>query len=80
LLERSVGKKVLVILDRDMGYEGELSAVSQHPPGIWLNNASAVVLRGTLANPIPQIIGREKRSELFIHLNSVLRVEVIATE
>jgi hypothetical protein len=26
---------------------------------------------------VPQIIGREDKSETFIHLNSVLRIEVL---
>lgn len=76
-LERVVGRRVLVVLDKDFGFEGSLSALSEEPPGIWLSDADAVVLRATIANPVPQIIGREDKSEIFIHLNSVLRIEVL---
>lgn len=77
ILERMIGKKALVVVDRNLGYEGTVLTVSQSPPGIWLSSADAVVLRTTLANPLPQVISREDRSELFIHLNSVLRIEVL---
>jgi len=75
LLEKLVGKRVLVVVERDFGYEGELTAVSHHPPGIWLSDAEAIVLRSTVVNPIPQVIGKERRHELFLHLNYVLRIE-----
>jgi len=75
-LESTLGKKLLVVLDKDFGFEGALTALSKEPPGIWLSDADAVVLRATIANPVPQIIGREDKSEIFIHLNSVLRIEV----
>jgi len=75
MLEKLIGKRVLVVVERDFGYEGELAAVSHHPPGIWLSDAEAIVLRSTVVNPIPQVIGKEKRHELFLHLNSVLRIE-----
>ncbi len=75
-IERHLGQKVLIVIDKDFGFEGQLSAVSKEPPGIWLSEASAVILRGTLANPLPQVVSREKKSDLFIHLNSVLRIEV----
>jgi hypothetical protein len=26
-------------------------------------------------NPIPQVVSKEKKHELFLHLNSVLRIE-----
>lgn len=77
ILERMIGKKALVVVDRNLGYEGTVLTVSESPPGIWLSGADAVVLRTTLANPLPQVISREDRSELFIHLNSVLRIEVL---
>ena len=77
MLERNVGKKVLVILEPTYGFEGELVAVTHQPPGIWLSNAEAVILRSTIAQPIPQITAREEKSEIFLHLNSVQRIEVL---
>lgn len=76
-LEKNIGRKVVIILDRDFGYEGKIEAISHTPPGIWLADADAIVLRTTVANPIPRIISREKKSELFIHLNSVQRIEFL---
>jgi len=78
MLEKLIGKRVLAIMDRDFGFEGVLSAVSQSPAGIWLSDAEAVVLRSTLVSPIPQVVSREKKHELFIHLDSVLRLETVA--
>lgn len=75
MLEKLVGKRVLVVVERDFGYEGELATVSHHPPGIWLSDAEAIVLRSTVVNPIPQVVSKEKKHELFLHLNSVLRIE-----
>ena len=75
MLEKLVGERVLVVVERDFGYEGELVAISHHPPGLWLSKAEAIVLRSTVVNPIPQIISKEKKQELFVHLNSVLRLE-----
>ena len=75
MLEKLVGKRVLVVVERDFGYEGELSTISHHPPGIWLSEADAIILRSTVVNPIPKVISKEKKHELFIHLNSVLRIE-----
>lgn len=77
MLEKNLSKKLLVILDQAYGFEGRLTAVTRDPPGIWLSEAKAVVLRATIANPIPQIAGREERSEIFINLNSVQRIEVL---
>ena len=77
ILERNIGGKILVVIDRDFGFEGVISTVSQEPPGIWLSNAEAVVLRTTLANPLPQIVSREDRSELFINLNHIQRIEAL---
>lgn len=79
MLEKLVGKRVLVVVERDFGYEGELAVVSHHPPGIWISEAEALVLRSTVVNPIPQVVSKEKKHELFLHLNSVLRIEA-ATE
>jgi predicted aconitase with swiveling domain len=75
MLERLLGKRVLVVVERDFGYEGELATISHHPPGIWLSEAEAIVLRSTVVNPIPQVVSKEKKHELFLHLNSVLRIE-----
>lgn len=77
MLERNVGRKILAILDPSYGFEGKLVAVTHDPPGIWLSNADAIILRATIAQPIPQVVGKENRSEVFIHLNSVQRIEVL---
>jgi len=79
MLERNVGKKIRVILEPSYGFEGTLVAVTQQPSGIWLSEAEAIVLRTTMASPIPQVASREERSELFLNLNSVQRIEVIHT-
>jgi len=77
MFEKLIGKRVLAIIDRDFGFEGMLTAVSMNPSGIWLSDAEAVVLRSTLASPIPQVVSREKKRELFVHLDSVLRLETM---
>ncbi len=77
MLEKNVGKKILVILNQAYGFEGTLAAVTHDPPGIWLSGAEAVIFRATIANPIPQITGREERSEIFVNLGSVQRIEVL---
>jgi hypothetical protein len=77
LLERHTGKKVRIVLEREFGFEGTIATVSQDPPGLWLTDAEAVVIRTTLANPLPQVVGREERSEIFINLSSVHRIELI---
>jgi hypothetical protein len=77
MLEKNVGKKIRVIIDPAYGFEGILSAVTHDPAGIWLSEAEAVVLRSTIAQPIPQVASREERSELYLHLNSVQRIEVL---
>jgi len=77
ILERNIGKKIRVIVERNFGFEGTIATISQDPPGIWLSNADAIVLRTTLANPLPQIASREDRSEIFVNLNSVQRLEVV---
>ncbi len=79
MLERNLGKKIRVILDAAYGFEGTLAAVTHIPSGIWLSDAEAVVLRATIAQPIPQVASREERSELFLHLDSVQRIEVLHT-
>jgi hypothetical protein len=77
MIEQKIGKRVLITLDRDFGYEGVLTAVSQEPPGVWLSDGEAVTFRSSLAQPLPQIASREERSELFINLNAVLKIEVL---
>lgn len=77
MLEKNIGRKILVILNQAYGFEGTLVATTYEPPGIWLSNAEAVIFRATIANPIPQIAGREDRSEIFVNLNSVQRIEVL---
>ena len=77
MLEKNVGKKVRVILDPAYGFEGTLVAITHSPAGIWLSEAEAVVLRATIAQPIPQVASRQEMSEIFLHLNSVQRIEVL---
>ncbi|MDH5794548.1 MAG: hypothetical protein OEZ24_00420 [Candidatus Bathyarchaeota archaeon] len=77
MLERHLGRMIHVILDEAYGYEGVLSAVTREPPGIWLSDAKATVLRSTIAKPIPQVVSREDRSEVFVNLSSVHRIEVL---
>jgi hypothetical protein len=77
MLEKNVGKQIRAILDPAYGFEGTLIAVTREPAGIWLSDAEAVILRATIAQPIPQVTSREERSEIFIHLNSVQRIEVL---
>jgi hypothetical protein len=77
MLEKNVGKQIRVILDASYGFEGTLAAVTREPAGIWLSEAEAVIMRATIAQPIPQVTSREERSEIFVHLNSVQRIEVI---
>ncbi len=77
MLERNVGKKVRVIIDPAYGFEGTLTAVTHDPSGIWLEDAEAIVLRSTIAQPIPQVASREERSELYLNLNSIQRIEVL---
>ncbi len=77
MLEKNVGEKILVILNQAYGFEGTLVAVTHEPQGIWLSNAEAVIFRATIANPIPQIAAREERSEIFVNLNSVQRIEIL---
>jgi hypothetical protein len=77
ILERQVGRKIVAILDPSYGFEGNLAAVTREPPGIWLSEAEVVTLRSTIAQPVPQIVSREDRSEVFINLSSVQRIEVL---
>lgn len=77
MLEKNLGKNLRVILDPSYGFEGRLLAVTREPAGIWLSDAEAVIFRATIAQPIPQVASREERSEIFVHLNSVQRIEVL---
>jgi len=77
MLEKNVGNQVRVILDPAYGFEGTLVAITREPAGIWLSDAEAIILRATIAQPIPQVASREERSEIFVHLNSVQRIEVL---
>ncbi len=80
MLERHVGKRIHVVMDVSYGFEGTLTAVTIEPPGIWLSEAVATVLRSTIAQPIPQVVSREERSEIFINLNHVQRIEILHEE
>jgi hypothetical protein len=79
MLENHAGKKVRVIIDRNFGFEGIITTVSSNPPGLWLSNADAIVIRTTLANPVPQVVSRENRSEIMVNLSSVQRIEILAS-
>ena len=78
MLERQVGKRVLVVVNRDFGYEGQLVVVSHEPPGIWMTEADAVILRSTVVSPIPQVVNREPKGDLFLHLDAIQRLESIS--
>lgn len=80
ILERQIGRRIVAILDPSYGFEGTLAAVTREPPGIWLSEADLVTLRTTIAQPVPQIVSREDRSEVFVNLNSVQRIEVLHDE
>jgi hypothetical protein len=77
ILERNVGRRIVAILDPSYGFEGTLAAITLEPPGIWLSDAEIVTLRSTIAQPVPQVVSREDRSEVFINLRSVQRIEVL---
>ena len=77
LLERNIGRRMVAVLDTDYGFEGTLVAVTREPPGIWLSDAEVVTLRSTIAQPIPQIVSKQQKSEVFINLGSVQRIEVL---
>jgi hypothetical protein len=78
MLEKLAGKRVFVVVEQDFGYETELAAISHHPPGLSFSEAEAIVLRSTVVRPIPQIVSKEKRQEVFVHLKSVLRFEAVS--
>src|SRR2546428_13540185 len=75
MLERLVGKRVLAVINRDFGYEGRVAVVSHDPPGIWLTESEAVILRSTVVSSIPQIVNKEPKREIFLHSESIKRLE-----
>ncbi len=77
ILERQIGRRIVAIVDPSYGFEGTLAAVTREPPGIWLSDADIITLRTTIAQPVPQIVSREDRSEVFVNLSSVQRIEVL---
>jgi hypothetical protein len=77
ILERNIGRRMVAILDPSYGFEGTLAAITREPPGIWLSDAEIVTLRSTIAQPVPQVVSREHKSEVFINLSSVQRIEVL---
>ncbi|HYY91788.1 MAG TPA: hypothetical protein VE955_07350 [Candidatus Dormibacteraeota bacterium] len=77
MLDRLLGKRILAVINRDFGYEGRLAVVSHEPPGIWLTESDAVILRSTVVSPIPQVVNREPKGDTFLHLDSVQRLETI---
>ena len=77
MLERNIGKRVRIIIDPAYGFEGTLSAVTQNPSGIWISEVEAIILRATIAQPIPQVASREERGDIFLHLDSVQRIEIL---
>lgn len=80
MLERNIGKRLRIIVDPAYGFEGTLIAVTQEPAGIWISDVEAVVLRATIAQPVPQVASREERGDIFLNLNSVQRMEVIVDD
>ena len=80
MLERNISKRIRIIIDPAYGFEGTLSAVTQKPSGIWISDVEAVVLRATIAQPIPQVASREERGDIFLQLDSVQRIEILASE
>lgn len=77
MFEKHVGRRVLVIVESQYGYEGVLAAVTHDPAGIWLSNAFAVTLRTTIAQPFPQVVSREDKSEIFVNVRNIQRLEVL---
>ncbi|MEM3045646.1 MAG: hypothetical protein QW057_01020 [Candidatus Bathyarchaeia archaeon] len=79
-LERMIGRRLLVTVEPDFGFEGTLTSVSDSPPGVWLSDSEAVILRSTVGRPIPEVVSREEKSELFLNLNHIQRIEVLHRE
>lgn len=80
MLERNIGKRLRVIVDPAYGFEGTLIAVTQEPAGIWISEVEAVVLRATIAQPIPQVASKEERGDIFLNLHSVQRMEILPND
>jgi small nuclear ribonucleoprotein (snRNP)-like protein len=76
LLSECVGKKIRIIVKDNFGYEGVLSAVSDSPPSLFLSDADAVVVRTTIADPVPRVVSKERRSSIFVNLDAILRIEI----
>lgn len=79
MLERNVGKRIRVIVEPSYGFEGTLLAVAQELSAIWLSETEAIVLRSTLAQPIPQVANREEKDDLYLNLRGIQRIEVLPT-
>ncbi len=77
MLERNVGKRIRVIVEPSYGFEGTLLAVAQELSAIWLSETEAIVLRSTLAQPIPQVANREEKDDLYLNLRGIQRIEVL---
>jgi hypothetical protein len=77
MLERNVGKRIRVIVEPSYGFEGTLLAVAQELSAIWLSETEAIVLRSTLAQPIPQVANREEKDDLYLNLKGIQRIEVL---
>jgi hypothetical protein len=77
MLERNVGKRIRAVIEPSYGFEGTLVVATNQPSGIWLSEAEAIVLRSTIAQPVPQVASREEKGDLFLNLSSVQRLEVL---
>jgi len=77
ILEKNVGKKIRVIMEPAYGFEGTLEAVAQEPAGVWLSEVDTIILRATLAQPIPQVSSREETGDIYLNLKTVQRIEVL---
>jgi hypothetical protein len=51
--------------------------VAQELSAIWLSETEAIVLRSTLAQPIPQVANREEKDDLYLNLKGIQRIEVL---
>ena len=76
-LENNIGKRVQIIVDQNYGFGGVITTISQNPPGLWLSNAESIVLRTTLANPLPQVVRREEVSKIFVNMRSAEHIVIL---